>query len=135
MLEKLIVFYDEVGIMCLIVLLLDKDFIVVNVGDLCGVLCDKDGNVIFLFYDYKFYQLKERKRIKRVGGFISFNGFWRVQGILVMFWFLGDYLLKNFNVVILDLDILIFDLDKFQFEFMILVLDGFWDVFSNEEVV
>lgn len=72
---------------------------------------------------------------QHLGGFISFNGSWRVQGILAMSRSLGDYPLKNLNVVIPDPDILTFDLDKLQPEFMILASDGLWDAFSNEEAV
>ncbi|KAG9348328.1 hypothetical protein JZ751_002063 [Albula glossodonta] len=135
MLEKLSASYDEAGTTCLIALLSDKELTVANVGDSRGVLCDKDGNAIALSHDHKPYQLKERKRIKRAGGFISFNGSWRVQGILAMSRSLGDYPLKNLNVIIPDPDILAFDLDKLQPEFMILASDGLWDAFSNEEAV
>lgn len=69
------------------------------------------------------------------GGFISFSGSWRVQGILAMSRSLGDYPLKNLNVVIPDPDIMSFDLNKLQPEFMILASDGLWDTFSNEEAV
>lgn len=69
------------------------------------------------------------------GGFISFNGSWRVQGILAMSRSLGDYPLKNLNVLIPDPDIVSFDLTKLQPEFMILASDGLWDTFSNEEAV
>ncbi|GLD57495.1 protein phosphatase 1L [Lates japonicus] len=48
------------------------------------------------------------------GGFISFNGSWRVQGILAMSRSLGDYPLKNLNVVVPDPDIMSFDLNKLQ---------------------
>ncbi|KAJ8368787.1 hypothetical protein SKAU_G00088150 [Synaphobranchus kaupii] len=135
MLDKLSASYDEAGTTCLIALLSDKELTVANVGDSRGVLCDKDGNAIALSHDHKPYQLKERKRIKRAGGFISFNGSWRVQGILAMSRSLGDYPLKNLNVIIPDPDILAFDLDKLQPEFMILASDGLWDAFSNEEAV
>ncbi|XP_066508382.1 protein phosphatase 1L isoform X2 [Hoplias malabaricus] len=135
MLEKLSASYDEAGTTCLVALLSDKELIVANVGDSRGVLCDKDGNTIPLSHDHKPYQLKERKRIKRAGGFISFNGSWRVQGILAMSRSLGDYPLKNLNVLIPDPDVLTFDLDKLQPEFMILASDGLWDAFSNEEAV
>lgn len=70
-----------------------------------------------------------------LGGFISFNGSWRVQGILAMSRSLGDYPLKKLNVVIPEPDVLTFDLDKLQPEFMILASDGLWDAFSNEEAV
>lgn len=135
MLEKLSISYDEAGTTCLVALLSDKELIVANVGDSRGVLCDKDGNAIPLSHDHKPYQLKERKRIKKAGGFISFNGSWRVQGILAMSRSLGDYPLKKLNVVIPDPDVLTFDLDKTQPEFMILASDGLWDAFSNEEAV
>ncbi|XP_026883213.1 protein phosphatase, Mg2+/Mn2+ dependent, 1Lb [Electrophorus electricus] len=134
-LEKLSASYDEAGTTCLVALLSDKELTVANVGDSRGVLCDKDGNAIPLSHDHKPYQLKERKRIKKAGGFISFNGSWRVQGILAMSRSLGDYPLKNLNVLIPDPDVLTFDLDKLQPEFMILASDGLWDAFSNEEAV
>ncbi|XP_077467162.1 protein phosphatase, Mg2+/Mn2+ dependent, 1Lb [Stigmatopora argus] len=135
MLDKLSATYDEAGTTCLVALLSDKELTVANVGDSRGVLCDKDGNAIPLSHDHKPYQLKERKRIKKAGGFISFNGSWRVQGILAMSRSLGDYTLKNLNVVIPDPDVLSFDLSKLQPEFMILASDGLWDTFSNEEAV
>ncbi|TNN80358.1 Protein phosphatase 1L [Liparis tanakae] len=135
MLGKLSTTYNEAGTTCLVALLSDKELTVANVGDSRGVLCDKDGNAVPLSHDHKPYQLKERKRIKKAGGFISFNGSWRVQGILAMSRSLGDYPLKNLNVVIPDPDIMSFDLDKLQPEFMILASDGLWDTFSNEEAV
>uniref|UniRef100_A0A3Q2DR42 Protein phosphatase 1L n=1 Tax=Cyprinodon variegatus TaxID=28743 RepID=A0A3Q2DR42_CYPVA len=135
MLEKLSANYNEAGTTCLVALLSDKELIVANVGDSRGVLCDKDGNAIPLSHDHKPYQLKERKRIKKAGGFISFNGSWRVQGILAMSRSLGDYPLKNLNVIVPDPDIMSFDLNKLQPEFMILASDGLWDTFSNEEAV
>uniref|UniRef100_M4AVE5 Protein phosphatase 1L n=1 Tax=Xiphophorus maculatus TaxID=8083 RepID=M4AVE5_XIPMA len=135
MLDKLSANYNEAGTTCLVALLSDKELIVANVGDSRGVLCDKDGNAIPLSHDHKPYQLKERKRIKKAGGFISFNGSWRVQGILAMSRSLGDYPLKNLNVIVPDPDIMSFDLNKLQPEFMILASDGLWDTFSNEEAV
>ncbi|XP_029699780.1 protein phosphatase, Mg2+/Mn2+ dependent, 1Lb isoform X1 [Takifugu rubripes] len=135
MLDKLSASYNEAGTTCLVALLSDKELTVANVGDSRGVLCDKNGNAVPLSHDHKPYQLKERKRIKKAGGFISFNGSWRVQGILAMSRSLGDYPLKNLNVVIPDPDIMSFDLDKLQPQFMILASDGLWDTFSNEEAV
>ncbi|MED6284981.1 Protein phosphatase 1L [Characodon lateralis] len=73
--------------------------------------------------------------VPSTGGFISFNGSWRVQGILAMSRSLGDYPLKNLNVIVPDPDIMSFDLNKLQPEFMILASDGLWDTFSNEEAV
>lgn len=64
-------FFCLAGTTCLIALLSDKDLTVANVGDSRGVLCDKDGNAIPLSHDHKPYQLKERKRIKRAGEFVT----------------------------------------------------------------
>ena len=80
-------------------------------------------------------QLKERKRIKKAGGFISFNGVWRVVGVLATSRALGDFPLKDKNLVIADPDILTFDLSDLDPKFMILATDGLWDAFSNEEAV
>ncbi|XP_067307620.1 protein phosphatase, Mg2+/Mn2+ dependent, 1Lb [Pseudorasbora parva] len=134
-LEKLSASYDEAGTTCLVALLSEKDLTVANVGDSRAVLCDKDGNAVPLSHDHKPYQLKERKRIKKSGGFISFNGSWRVQGVLAMSRSLGDYPLKKLKVLIPDPDVLTFDLDQLRPEFMILASDGLWDAFSSEEAV
>ncbi|XP_043115369.1 protein phosphatase, Mg2+/Mn2+ dependent, 1Lb [Puntigrus tetrazona] len=134
-LEKLSASFDEAGTTCLVALLSEKELTVANVGDSRAVLCDQDGNAVPLSHDHKPYQLKERKRIKKAGGFISFNGSWRVQGVLAMSRSLGDYPLKNLNVLTPDPDVLTFDLDKLQPQFMILASDGLWDAFSNEEAV
>jgi len=88
---------------------------VANVGDSRGILCDAKGTVIPLSFDHKpqqvskfstnnlstggsshliAQQLKERKRIQEAGGFISFNGVWRVAGILATSRALGDFPLK-----------------------------------------
>ena len=93
---------------------------VANLGDSRGILCDSKGTVIPLSFDHKpqqvklscfnkendsrkylDIQLKERKRIQEAGGFIAFNGVWRVAGILATSRALGDFPLKvcNFNEI------------------------------------
>lgn len=79
------------------------------------------------------YQLRERSRIHEAGGFVSFNGVWRVSGVLATSRALGDYPLKGGNVVIAEADLQVFDMDVVKPRFMILATDGVWDVFSNEE--
>ncbi|XP_077988035.1 protein phosphatase 1L-like [Glandiceps talaboti] len=108
---------------------------VANVGDSRGVLCDHTGKAIPLSYDHKPQQLRERKRIKKAGGFISYNGVWRVAGILATSRALGDYPLKDKNLLIANPDILSFDLNEVEPKFLILATDGLWDAFSNEEAV
>lgn len=48
---------------------------------------------------------------------------------------MGDYPLKDTNLVIAEPDILTFDLNDIQPKFMILASDGLWDTFTNEEAV
>ena len=79
--------------------------------------------------------MKERKRIKKAGGFISFNGVWRVAGVLATSRALGDYPLKERSFVTAEPDVLTFDLTEHQPQFMILATDGLWDTFTNEEAV
>lgn len=79
--------------------------------------------------------MRERKRIKEAGGFITFNGVWRVAGILATSRALGDYPLKDKRLVIADPDILTFNLADHKPQFLILASDGLWDTFSNEEAI
>jgi len=78
-------------------------------------------------------QVEERRRIKQAGGFVSFNGVWRVAGILAVSRALGDYPLKEHRLIIADPDVQTFDLDELRPQFLILASDGLWDTFSNDE--
>ncbi|XP_055954909.1 protein phosphatase 1L-like isoform X2 [Patella vulgata] len=123
------------GTTALVALIKNGILTVANVGDSRGVICDKEGKMLPLSFDHKPQQLKERKRIRQAGGFISFNGVWRVAGVLATSRALGDYPLKDKNLVIAEPDILTFDLSDLQPQFMILATDGLWDCFSSEEAV
>ncbi|XP_064212823.1 protein phosphatase 1L isoform X2 [Tribolium castaneum] len=126
---------DVAGTTALIAILEGAKLIVANVGDSRGVMCDNKGNVIPLSFDHKPQQMRERKRIKEAGGFVTFNGVWRVAGILATSRALGDYPLKDKKLVIADPDILTFDLNDHKPMFVILASDGLWDTFSNEEAI
>ncbi|KAG8180839.1 hypothetical protein JTE90_005925 [Oedothorax gibbosus] len=126
---------DVAGTTALVAIVYKNKLIVANVGDSRGVICDSKGNTIPLSFDHKPDQLKERKRIKDAGGFIAYNGVWRVAGILATSRALGDFPLKDRNLVIARPDILTFDLATLRPRFMILASDGLWDTMSNEEAV
>lgn len=126
---------DVAGTTALIAMLEGTKLIVANVGDSRGVMCDGRGNAIPLSFDHKPQQMRERKRIKEAGGFVSFNGVWRVAGILATSRALGDYPLKDKKLVIADPDVLTFDLNDHKPSFIILASDGLWDTFTNEEAV
>lgn len=108
---------------------------VANVGDSRGVLCNDKGVAIPMSFDHKPSQLKEKKRIQEAGGFISLNGVWRVQGVLATSRALGDYPLKEQNVIVSDPDVLSFDVKVHKPAFAVLASDGLWDTHSNEEAV
>lgn len=126
---------DVAGTTALIALLEGSKLIVANVGDSRGVMCDSKGNAIPLSFDHKPQQMREKKRIKEAGGFVTFNGVWRVAGILATSRALGDYPLKDKKLVIADPDILTFELKDHKPQFLILASDGLWDIFSNEDAV
>ncbi|XP_066583508.1 protein phosphatase 1L [Prorops nasuta] len=126
---------DIAGTTALIALLEGEKLIVANVGDSRGVMCDGKGSAIPLSFDHKPQQERERKRINKAGGLVTFNGVWRVAGILATSRALGDYPLKDKKLVIADPDILTFDLSDHNPMFLVLASDGLWDTFTNEEAV
>ncbi|XP_071951356.1 protein phosphatase 1L-like [Antedon mediterranea] len=126
---------DVAGSTAIVAVVSGNELTVANVGDSRGVLCDEHGNAIPMSYDHKPQSPQERRRIKKAGGFISFNGVWRVAGILATSRALGDFPLKEHKYVIADPDIQTFNLSTVKPQFMILATDGLWDVFTNEEAV
>lgn len=82
-----------------------------------------------------FVQLKEHKRIKEAGGFITFNGVWRVAGVLATSRALGDFPLKDRRLVVAQPDVLTFNLADLGATFMVLASDGLWDALSNDDAV
>ncbi|CAG0895549.1 unnamed protein product [Darwinula stevensoni] len=110
-----------------------RHLVVANVGDSRGVMCDSKGSAVPLSYDHKPHQEKEKRRIEEVGGFISFNGVWRVQGVLATSRALGDFPLKTKGVVIAEPDILTFDLKDWEPPLFILASDGLWDTVTSDE--
>ncbi|XP_003737336.1 protein phosphatase 1L [Galendromus occidentalis] len=123
------------GTTCLVAVVFRDTLIVANVGDSRGVMATDNGRTVPLSFDHKPQQLKERKRIEDAGGFISFNGVWRVAGILATSRALGDYPLKDRNLVTAEPDILTFNLAQQKSAFVILASDGLWDAFDNENAV
>jgi len=109
--------------------------LVANVGDSRGVLCNSRGMTVPLSVDHKPQSPTEHKRIKKEGGFIKWNGVWRVGGILATSRALGDAFLKDKRFITAEPDILSFDLGEHQPQFIILATDGLWDTLSSEEAV
>lgn len=98
------------GTTALIALIEGTKLTVANVGDSRGVMYDHKGRTIPLSFDHKPQSAREHKRIQEAGGFIAFKGVWRVSGILATSRALGDFPLKENNLVIANPDILQFEL-------------------------
>lgn len=98
-------------------------------------IIDKCFSNAALSFDHKPNHPREFRRIYDNGGFVRYNGVWRVAGILACSRALGDYPLKEKNYVIATPDILTFDLNELKPKFAILASDGLFDFFSNEEAV
>ncbi|XP_068203096.1 protein phosphatase 1L [Palaemon carinicauda] len=120
-----------------VIAVLDGELLIIgNVGDSRAVMGDTKGSTIPLSFDHKPNQLKERRRIKEAGGFITFTGVWRVAGILATSRAFGDFPLKEpRKLVTAEPDVLTFSLRDHKAHFVILATDGLWDVLTNEEAV
>lgn len=123
------------GTTCLVSLIHDNRLFVANVGDSRSVICDWNGEAVALTDDHKPQQLNERRRIKEAGGFISFHGVWRVGGVLATSRALGDFVLKEKNLIIADPDVDEFNLAELCPKFLIMATDGLWDCISNQDAV
>ncbi|CAN0384848.1 unnamed protein product [Lampetra fluviatilis] len=126
---------NEAGTTCVLAVESAGRLYVANVGDSRAVLCDAQGSAVALSHDHKPHQLKERQRIKRAGGFISYNGSWRVQGVLAMSRSLGDFPLKRMGVVTAEPDVTAVDLRATRPRFLLMASDGLWDAFGSQEAV
>ncbi|XP_059167936.1 LOW QUALITY PROTEIN: protein phosphatase 1L-like [Physella acuta] len=108
---------------------------VANIGDSRAVMCDTKGNVVALSTDHKPSDPKEQQRIVDAGGFVTFNGVWRVAGVLATSRAFGDYPLKQRRFVTVEPEFRVYDIQESKPHFIILATDGLWDVFSNEDAV
>ncbi|KAI8770481.1 protein phosphatase 1L [Biomphalaria glabrata] len=108
---------------------------VANIGDSRAVMCDTKGNAVALSTDHKPSDPKEQQRIVDAGGFVTFNGVWRVAGVLATSRAFGDYPLKQRKFVTVEPDFQVYDIKETRPHFIILATDGLWDVFSNEDAV
>ncbi|CAL4994928.1 unnamed protein product [Urochloa decumbens] len=105
--------------------------LVANVGDSRAIIC-KGGQAIAVSRDHKPDQTDERQRIEDAGGFVMWDGTWRVGGLVPVSRAFGNKLLKQY--VLADPEVKEEVLDS-SHEFLILASHGLWDVVTNEEAV
>uniref|UniRef100_UPI00358F8523 protein phosphatase 1L-like isoform X2 n=1 Tax=Myxine glutinosa TaxID=7769 RepID=UPI00358F8523 len=124
--------HDSSGTSLLLLLLWRQGLAVASVGDSRAVLCSTDGKALPLTHEHKPFLQPERGRIKRAGGYISFDGAWRVQGILSTSRSLGDSDLKANGIVIAEPEIATFDPISLHSRLVLLASPGLWDAISGE---
>lgn len=114
----------------------DKLYIA-NVGDSRAVATKTDtlDEALQITMDHKPNQERELKRIKAAGGWVAFNGVWRVGGILAVSRALGDAYLKKVGWLTATPDVFVIDLKRLPIQYVIMASDGLWDVFSSQEAV
>ena len=65
---------------CVCVVVGGKRIVCANAGDSRAIIVKRDGTFVPLSTDHKPGTEKEARRILELGGKISFNGSWRVEG-------------------------------------------------------
>ncbi|XP_043229797.1 protein phosphatase 1L-like [Amphibalanus amphitrite] len=119
-----------------VVALVDGDQVVVaSCGDSRAVLCDARGNAVPLTTDHKPDQLAEKKRITEAGGFVTFNGVWRVNGILATSRALGDLPFKERRLLTCRPDVSTVSVRHHAAPFLLLASDGLWDAATGQQAV
>lgn len=126
---------DLSGSTAIIVFQKNNDLIVANIGDSRAIMCDVKGKITQLSTDHKPSDPIEQQRIVDSGGFVTFNGVWRVAGVLATSRAFGDYPLKQRKFVTVEPEFTVWDVELNKPHFVVLASDGLWDVFSNEDVV
>jgi serine/threonine protein phosphatase PrpC len=119
----------ESGTTALVTLVCGGDLYIGNCGDARAVLC-RDGNAVRLSVDHKPDDPLERKRIRELGGYVSYTG--RILDDILVARSLGDA--QNQPFVTSEPYIAHFELTD-KDEFVILGCDGIWDVISDEQAV
>eukprot|EP01108_Squamamoeba_japonica_P008948 TRINITY_DN813_c0_g3_i1.p1 TRINITY_DN813_c0_g3~~TRINITY_DN813_c0_g3_i1.p1 ORF type:complete len:565 (+),score=412.98 TRINITY_DN813_c0_g3_i1:154-1848(+) len=119
----------ESGTTALVTVVIGDDLYVSNCGDARAVLC-RDGNAVRLSVDHKPDDPLERKRIRELGGYVSYTG--RILDDILVARSLGDA--QNQPYVTSEPYVAHFELTD-KDEFLILACDGVWDVVSDEAAV
>jgi len=119
------------GATCLAGFFYDRHLYIANVGDCRAVLC-RSGQALKLSKDHRPLMEEERKRIKKLGGYVAENG--RVNSVLGVSRALGDYYLQP--LISCEPDVFPpINLQPDKDEFIIFACDGVWDVLSDEQAV
>lgn len=109
----------------------DRKVWLINLGDSRGIIFDQvSGETLVATQDHKPDSPEEKERIEKSGGFVSFYGVNRVNGILAVSRAFGDFSLKPH--VSSTPDVYTFIPKKNRIYILVLASDGLWDVINNE---
>mmetsp|Transcript_6138 Transcript_6138/g.8039 ORF Transcript_6138/g.8039 Transcript_6138/m.8039 type:complete len:370 (-) Transcript_6138:1218-2327(-) len=136
---------DYMGSTAVAVLLEEGKIWSANIGDSRAVLC-RNGQAFDLTKDHKPNLPAEKARIEALGGSVQWYGYlgpdrqpvpgmgaYRVNGNLAVSRALGDKLERPF--VTADPDIVSYDRDSENDQFIVLASDGLWDVMTSHDCV
>ncbi|XP_073300289.1 probable protein phosphatase 2C 51 isoform X1 [Primulina huaijiensis] len=135
------------GSTAIIVLLVDDQFFIANIGDSKALLCSgqnqahhytgstlvKDLVVEELTRDHHPDREDEKARIIAAGGIVSWWGVPRVNGILAVSRAIGDVQLKRYGVIA-DPDVVGWRRFKPENRYLVLASDGIFEVFTPHDV-
>ena len=88
-----------------------------------------------IMYVRRCCQLAEKKRITEAGGFVTFNGVWRVNGILATSRALGDLPFKERRLLTCRPDVSTVSVRHHAAPFLLLASDGLWDAATGQQAV
>lgn len=122
----------EDGTTALAGLVFEDRLIVAHVGDSRGVVGTPDGRVVTLTRDHKPDRPDERVRIESLGGFVTYQGTWRVEGVLAVSRAFGNFYMKEYIIPNPEIRE---DTLKPGRHVVVFASDGLWDAVGNEEAV
>lgn len=136
---------DPSGSTATVALVLPTRIYLINLGDSRTVLFNDHKEILLETKDHSPYDFDEFKRIKLLGGCVTRNNGYRVNGILAVSRAFGDYELKRtarssaydpMGWVSAMPDIYVYDIpEKSEPLHLLMASDGLWDAFSSKQAI
>mmetsp|Transcript_12502 Transcript_12502/g.23461 ORF Transcript_12502/g.23461 Transcript_12502/m.23461 type:complete len:553 (+) Transcript_12502:703-2361(+) len=116
---------------CVCVVVGGMRIVCANAGDSRAIVVKRNGACVPLSTDHKPGSQRENQRIRDLGGKVTFNGRWRVEGKLAVSRAIGDLALKPYVTSTPDITDYMIKSDDL---FLVIASDGIWDVLENDIV-
>lgn len=122
----------EDGTTAIVALFIGEVLYVANTGDSRAILVESSGRTVELSEDHKPDRADEQRRItQQPGGFVSFSGVWRLQGILAVSRAIGDVGLKPYCIPDPDVRRQLLGPSA---AYVVCASDGLWDTMNSANV-